>query len=68
MPLNDEADIKSRKYYTYNVCKNFEKTDVTKILLPCFASHSFIEELQKEIEIPIVNIFNALENHITTKL
>lgn len=67
-PLYHEKDIKSRKYYTYNICKGFESKGITKILLPCFASHSFIEELQKEISIPIVNIFEALSIYIQSKL
>jgi len=67
LPLYHENDIKSRKYYTYTICKNFERKNVTKILLPCFASHSFLEELQKEISIPIVNIFEALQYHIKSK-
>lgn len=64
LPLHQEEDIKSRKYYTYNVCKNFETRSVTKIVLPCFASHSFIGELQSEINIPIVNIYDALSAYI----
>ncbi|SFN07295.1 aspartate racemase [Chryseobacterium oleae] len=68
LPLYNEEDIKSRKYYTYNVCKNFERNSVTKIMLPCFASHSFLEELQKEISIPVVNIFEALAQFISSKV
>ncbi|HWV74718.1 MAG TPA: amino acid racemase [Pseudosphingobacterium sp.] len=64
LPLHQEEDIRSRKYYTYNICKNFEAKGVSKILLPCFASHSFLDELQKEITIPIVNIFEALSCYI----
>lgn len=67
-PLYQEEDIKSRKYYTYNVCKNFESKGVTKVLLPCFASHSFLNELQKEISIPIVNIFEALSKYVQSKV
>ncbi|MEC5143239.1 amino acid racemase [Chitinophaga sp. 212800010-3] len=67
LPLYHEQDIKSRKYYTYRICKNFEDKSVSKILLPCFASHSFLDELQKEISIPIVNIFEALQEHIKSK-
>lgn len=67
LPLYNEEDIKSRKYYTYNVSKSFEDKNVTKILLPCFASHSFLEELQKEISIPIVNIFEAVSKHVQSK-
>lgn len=64
LPLYHEEDIKSRKFYTYNLCQNFETQSVTKVLLPCFSSHSFLEELQKEVSIPIVNIFEALKNYV----
>lgn len=67
LPLYHEEDIKSRKFYTFNVCKNFETQSVTKVLLPCFASHSFLEELQKEISIPVVHIFEALANYTSLR-
>ncbi|WP_312792467.1 amino acid racemase [Sphingobacterium sp.] len=67
LPLHQEEDIKSRKFYSYNICKNFEQRGITKILLPCFASHSFLDELQKEIAIPIVNIFIAIAKYVKTR-
>ena len=63
--LFEEQDIKSRKFYTFTLCKNFEQKSVSKILLPCFASHSFLEELQKETSISIVNIFEAITNYLS---
>lgn len=68
LPLYQEKDIKSRKFYTYSICKNFEAKNFTKILIPCFASHSFINELQKEISIPIVNLYEALKNFVKKRL
>ncbi|MDX1365219.1 MAG: amino acid racemase [Arenibacter latericius] len=65
--LFEEQDIKSRKFYTFNLCKTFEQNKVSKILLPCFASHSFIDELQKETSISIVNIFDAITNYLSLK-
>ncbi|CDF79537.1 aspartate racemase [Formosa agariphila KMM 3901] len=65
--LFTEQDIKSRKFYTFNLCQNFEQKAVSKILMPCFASHSFIEELQKETSITIVNIFDAISNYLSLK-
>ncbi|GAA3645195.1 amino acid racemase [Flavivirga jejuensis] len=65
--LFEEQDIKSRKFYTFTLCKNFEQKNVSKILLPCFASHSFLEELQKETSISIVNIFDAIANYLSLK-
>ncbi|MCJ8166268.1 amino acid racemase [Pontibacter sp. E15-1] len=66
--LYTEQDIKSRKFYTFSICKNFEQKDVSKILLPCFASHSFLDELQKETSISIVNIFDAIADYLNSKV
>ena len=66
--LYEEQDIKSRKFYTFSICKNFEQKNVSKILLPCFASHSFLSELQEETSISIVNIFDALVDYLNSKI
>ncbi|WP_417236914.1 amino acid racemase [Bizionia paragorgiae] len=65
--LFEEQDIKSRKFYTFNLCKNFEQQKVSKVLLPCFASHSFLDELQKETLTSIVNIFDAITHYLSLK-
>lgn len=64
--LQNEADVQSRKFYVYNVCKSLEAMKVDRVLLPCFASHTFIDQLQTELNIPIVNILEALREHITS--
>ncbi|MDW7692644.1 amino acid racemase [Flammeovirgaceae bacterium SG7u.111] len=65
--LFEEQDIKSRKFYAFNLCKNFEQKNVSKILLPCFASHSFLGELQQETPITIVNIFDATTDYLNLR-
>lgn len=67
LALYEEQDIKSRKFYTFSICKNFEQKNVSKILLPCFASHSFLDELQKETSISIVNIFDAITDYLSSQ-
>ncbi|MBK1896554.1 cysteate racemase [Chryseobacterium paridis] len=64
VPLHHKEDIKSRKFYTYNICKRFEEQNVTRILLPCFASHSFLHELQTEISIPILSLYDAILKYL----
>lgn len=64
VPLHHQEDIRSRKFYTYTICKKFEEQRVTKILLPCFASHSFLNELQTEISIPIISLYNAILDYL----
>ncbi len=67
LPLHQEEDIKSRKFYTYTIAKKFEENNVDKILLPCFASHTFIRQLEAELTVPIVNIVEALHNYIKAR-
>ncbi|ASK29189.1 aspartate racemase [Chryseobacterium sp. T16E-39] len=68
VPLHHKEDIQSRKFYAYNICKRFEEQNMTKILLPCFASHSFLNELQTEITIPIISLYDAILEHLKTTL
>lgn len=34
------------------------------MLLPCFISHTFLDELQAEVQVPILNIMTALAGHL----
>jgi aspartate racemase len=65
--LQNESDVSSRKFYVYEICKGFEEKEVFKVLLPCFASHTFFDQLQSELNIPIVNMLQALEEYIGKK-
>lgn len=52
-----------RKFYVYNLLKNM--TDkVDHALIPCFLSHTFIEEITPEISFNVVDIFDALLDYI----
>ncbi|WP_217902337.1 aspartate/glutamate racemase family protein [Siphonobacter sp. BAB-5385] len=66
--LENEADLHSRKFYAYTTCKAFEAKQVDKVLLPCFASHGFIDQLQTELQIPILNLFDALSYYLKNTL
>ncbi|MDZ3991914.1 aspartate/glutamate racemase family protein [Pseudomonas sp. Teo4] len=64
LPLDAQANMTSRKFYVYQVCKSFEESGVDAILLPCFASHTFRAEIQEEIGIPVLDMMDALVQHI----
>ncbi len=50
----------ARKFYIYDTIRQLEKRDVGAIVLTCFISHTFLDEIQSEIKPPIISIMNAL--------
>ncbi|MGY2374304.1 cysteate racemase [Pseudomonas sp. SDO524_S393] len=64
LPLDRNASMTSRKFYVFQVCKTFENSGVDAVLLPCFASHTFREEIQQELGIPVLDMMQALVSHI----
>jgi aspartate racemase len=64
LPLDKAASMTSRKFYVFKVCKSFEASGVDAVLLPCFASHTFREEIQHELGIPVLDMMAALSQHI----
>ena len=59
-PLTRDANMTSRKLYVFKTCQSFESRKVDAVLMPCFASHTFRDELQSELSIRIVNMMDAL--------
>lgn len=53
-PLMEGASMTSRKLCIYQVCKAFSDRGADAVLIPCFASHTFREELQAELDIPLI--------------
>ena len=64
LPLDKSANMTSRKFYVFQVCKSFEGNDVEAVMLPCFASHTFREEIQEELGIPVLDMMAALSQHV----
>jgi len=64
MPLDQGASMTSRKFYVFQVCQTFEASEVNAVLLPCFASHTFREEIQEEIRMPVLDMMAALRKHV----
>ncbi|MGF6721676.1 aspartate racemase [Paraburkholderia sp. GAS41] len=53
-----------RKLYIFDMIRDFEKRGVTTVVLPCFLSHTFIEELQENVSVRIVDMLDALREHV----
>ena len=54
----------ARKLYVFDTIKGFERRGVETVLLPCFISHTFLDELRAEIKLPVVDIMGALRGHV----
>ncbi|MNG74917.1 Aspartate racemase [compost metagenome] len=64
LPLSREASMTSRKLYVFQVCQGYADSGADAVLIPCFASHTFIDELQAELEIPLIDMMTALKHHV----
>ena len=58
------ASQSGRQLYVYDMIRSFASRRVDAIIFPCFISHTFIDELQAEVSLPIVSLMDALGEHI----
>ena len=58
------AATTEHKLYIFDMIRDFEKRGVTSVLLPCFLSHTFIDELQENTSVQIVDMLDALRCHV----
>ncbi|MCH8621183.1 amino acid racemase [Undibacterium sp. TS12] len=63
-PGAENALCNARKLYIFDMIRRFEKSQVESVLLPCFISHTFIDELKSEVSLPILDIMQALRLHL----
>ncbi len=64
LPGAIESSVNARKLYVFDMIRSFEQRKVDAVILPCFISHTFLDELKPEIRLPVVNIMEALRSHI----
>ncbi|SDQ80662.1 aspartate racemase [Pseudomonas sp. UC 17F4] len=64
LPLYAGASVASRKFYVYELCKAFEARGIETVMLPCFASHTFLGEIQEQLSLRILDMMAALKQHI----
>ena len=58
------ANQNGRKLYIFDMIRSFESRQVDALILPCFISHTFIDELQAEVRLPIVSLMDALVDYL----
>ena len=63
-PLAADASMTSRKLYVFQACQRHARNGADAVLVPCFASHTFIEELRGELDVPIIDLMAALKVHV----
>ncbi|HTH59110.1 MAG TPA: aspartate/glutamate racemase family protein, partial [Paraburkholderia sp.] len=61
--LPDATDARF-KIHVFDTIRAFEKRGVDAIVLPCFLSHTFIDELAANVTVPVANIMTALSAHV----
>ncbi|MCE1117323.1 MULTISPECIES: aspartate/glutamate racemase family protein [Pseudomonas] len=64
LPLCSDASMTSRKLYVFQTCQGFADSNADAVLIPCFASHTFLDELKAELDIPVVDLMAALKQHL----
>lgn len=53
-----------RKFYVFDTLQHMEKNGCDAAILPCFITHTFIEELRAELNIKIISMTEAISDHI----
>jgi aspartate racemase len=62
------AATTERKLYIFEMIRDFEKQGVTTVVLPCFLSHTFIDELKTNTSLQIVDMVDAVRQHIRKRM
>jgi len=53
-----------RKLYIFDLIRAFEKRGIETVVLPCFLSHTFIDELKANSPLQIVDMIEAVRHHM----
>ena len=61
------AATMARKLYIFDMIRGFEQRGVTTVVLPCFLSHTFIDELKANTRLQIVDIVEAVRSQVQRK-
>ena len=64
----ENAQTNARKLYVFDMLREFEQRKSNAVLLPCFISHTFLDEVQAEISIPVIDMVAAIRHHLAQRL
>ncbi|MDF0732706.1 amino acid racemase [Pseudomonas entomophila] len=68
LPLAAEASMTSRKLYVFQACQRHAARGADALLVPCFASQTFLDELRGELDIPVLDLMAALQAHVRQRV
>jgi aspartate racemase len=54
-----------RKFHVFDTLSRMDRNGCTAALLPCFITHTFIEELCPEFDLNIISMVDAIKVHLT---
>jgi aspartate racemase len=54
----------ARKLYVFDLLRHFQERRIDAVLLPCFISHTFLDELEAELTVPIIDLMRAMRQHV----
>lgn len=70
-PFDDSAAIADehynpghRKFHVYNTLLDMEQRGCKAALVPCFVSHSFLDEIAPEVSLTILSILEAIRDNL----
>ena len=58
------AELTKLKLAVFDAIQRFEQQEIDTVLLPCFSSHVFVNELKANSNVRIVDMMDALRDHI----
>jgi len=57
----------ARKLYVFETLRAFERRGIEAALLPCFISHTFLDEITPEVRIAVLDMMAALRDHLARR-
>lgn len=66
-PGDAGASQNGRKIYVFDLIRSFADRHVDTVVLPCFLSHTFLDEIAAETPLHIVNIMEALRDYLARR-
>jgi aspartate racemase len=54
----------ARKLYVFDMIERFKARGIATVVIPCFLSHTFMDELTANSPLPIADMMEALRTHI----
>lgn len=64
---DDGYDPTARKLHAFSLIRRLETRGVDAILLPCFISHTFVDEIAANVNTPIVDLMEALRSALASR-